>query len=194
MPGDRLHGTSCGIAPQRVRSPLALQITSMLSEVLQKSAPLHSTITVSRSASAGTPRSESSRLSSKISAMASAKLVRASSFDRPCPLAPGISGQYAMYQSPSRSMMAVNSLRIGTLHSSEDSILTQRSPPDYRLTCVQADLGKTGATSILSAMAFGIGIPVILPPGLSRLTQATASVPRATSRAGCSFNFRKIKV
>jgi len=49
---------------------------------------------------------------------ACAKLARASSLVRPYPFAPGISGQYAMTQSPSRSKTAVNSLRISDLGSS----------------------------------------------------------------------------
>ncbi len=44
--------------------------------------------------------------------MASARLWRAFSLVRPWPFAPGISGQYAMYYSPSRSKTAVNSFRM----------------------------------------------------------------------------------
>jgi G:T-mismatch repair DNA endonuclease (very short patch repair protein) len=52
-------------------------------------------------------------------------------------------------------MMAVNSLRTGALHSSEDFILTQRSALVYCLTCFQADHSKnvrgrpTTATKLL---------------------------------------------
>src|SRR6516165_7574944 len=52
---------------------------------------------------------------------------------------------------------------------------------------------SSGATSILSAIALGIGTPLIFPLLLSRFTQATARVPRATSLAGCPFNLRKLK-
>jgi hypothetical protein len=44
--------------------------------------------------------------------MASIRLLRASSLVRPCPLAPGTSGQNAKTQSSSRSKTAVNSLRM----------------------------------------------------------------------------------
>ena len=65
----------------------------------------------SRMASLGTPRRPSSRRSSSSRSIASAKLSRASSLVLPCPLAAGISGQEAMYQSSPHSMTAVNSLR-----------------------------------------------------------------------------------
>jgi hypothetical protein len=44
--------------------------------------------------------------------MAFARLFNAAVLVRPCPLAPGISGQYATYHRPSRSTTAVNSFRI----------------------------------------------------------------------------------
>ena len=50
-----------------------------------------------------------------------------------------------------------------------------------------------GATAILSAIALGIRTPLIFPLLLSRFTQATARVPRATSIAGCPFNLRNLK-
>ena len=50
---------------------------------------------------------------------------------------------------------------------------------------------SAGATSILSAIAWGIGTAVSFPDSLSRFTQATASVPRATSLCGCPLTLRK---
>ena len=43
--------------------------------------------------------------------MAALKLATASALVRPCPFAPGTSGQYAMNQSSSCSMIAVNPFR-----------------------------------------------------------------------------------
>ena len=71
------------------------------------------TVTVSQTASAGTPRSPSARRSSRISWMAAARLSRLSAALCPCPFAPGISGDQATNHSPSRSMTAVNWLRMG---------------------------------------------------------------------------------
>jgi hypothetical protein len=81
-------------------------------QVSQQGLTPRSTTTTSRIASSGSPRKASWRRSSRIKAMASAKFCRHSSRVWPWPLAPAISGQYAIYQSPSRSMIAVNSLRI----------------------------------------------------------------------------------
>ena len=111
------YGAGRRIHPKGMRATLALEHASVLPQVAKQRAALHSTVTVSRSASGGRPRRPSSRRSSRISAIASAKLARASSFVRPWPFAPGISGQYAMTQSPSRSKTAVNSLRISDLVS-----------------------------------------------------------------------------
>jgi hypothetical protein len=58
----------------------ALEIATVPAEILEQRAPFHSIVTVSRSASAGTPRRASCRLSSRINAIALAKLARASSF------------------------------------------------------------------------------------------------------------------
>jgi hypothetical protein len=57
----------------------SLQITTVPSQVLKERASLHLMVTVSRIASGGRPRRPSSRRSSRMSLMASAKLSRASS-------------------------------------------------------------------------------------------------------------------
>ena len=93
----------------------------MPSKMAQQDASLHATVTVSCSASAGSPRSASSRRSRRISSMALAKFSRASSFVRPCPFAPGTSGQYAICQLSSRSKMAVNVLLIIQISFDESS-------------------------------------------------------------------------
>jgi len=93
VPRHRLHRTGLWIAPQGVGTSLTLEVTSVPPQMLEQTAPLHPTITVSQMASGGTPRKPSSRRSARISAMASARLSRASSGVWPCPLAPGISRQ-----------------------------------------------------------------------------------------------------
>src|SRR5438093_3975416 len=80
--------------------------------MLKQCAPLHLIVTFSRIAFGGIPRRPSSRLSSRISLIASARLSNASSLLLPWPLAPGISGLYAMNHGPSCSMIAVNSFAI----------------------------------------------------------------------------------
>lgn len=86
----------------------------MQTQVSQQVAKLHSIVTMSRSASGGRPRRASSRRSSRMSEMASATLLRASSFVLPCPLAPGTSGQFATNHSPSRSIITVYWLAIAS--------------------------------------------------------------------------------
>src|SRR2546426_12689907 len=68
--------------------------------MLKQCAPLHLIVTFSRIAFGGIPRRPSSRLSSRISLIASARLSNASSLLLPWPLAPGISGLYAMNHGP----------------------------------------------------------------------------------------------
>src|ERR1041384_501866 len=82
----------------------------------QQRTAFHCTMTISRIASGGAARNASSRRSSRMSAMASIRFCRHSSMVCPCPFAPGTSGQVAMYQSPSCSINAVNSLCIDCLH------------------------------------------------------------------------------
>lgn len=134
----RLHSSASRIRPKRVRPPLTLQVATESAEVAEQRRALHLTRTVSRSASGGRPRNASSRRSSRINEIASAKLWRASSFVLPCPFAPGTSGQYAMNQSSSRSMIAVNSFPIGYLRtrnacqrSSKTSMVADRIRPVF---------------------------------------------------------------
>ena len=111
------------IRPKRMGCTFPLETTAMLAQVSQKTDALHGTTIVPRSASAGTPRRPSSRRSSRTNAIACARFSLASSFVRPWPLAPGISGQYAMNHSSSRSKIAVNSFCIaGYRHSTSDSL------------------------------------------------------------------------
>ena len=107
-----LNCTSLRIGPERMRATLSLEAAPMPAQMYQEAAALHSTTTVSRRASGGIARRPSVRRSSSISAIASERLSFAPSFVCPCPFAPGTSGQYAMYHSPSRSITAVNSLCI----------------------------------------------------------------------------------
>ncbi len=93
VPRHRLNRAGLWIAPQGMGTPLTLEVTPVPPQMLEQTAPLHPTMTVSRMASGGTPRKPSSRRSARISAMASTRLSRASSGVRPCPLAPGISRQ-----------------------------------------------------------------------------------------------------
>jgi hypothetical protein len=92
-----------------VRAAFALEQASVLHQPPKQRASVHSTFTVSRIASGRTPRTLASRRSSNIRAMASARRARHASTVRPWPLAPGISGQEPMYQSPSRSLTALMS-------------------------------------------------------------------------------------
>src|SRR5437667_6141068 len=99
------------VQPQRMFAAFPLQVAAVFTQMPQQRVAFHWTTTVSRIASCGTPRKPSSRLSSRIRAIASDKLARHSSTVRPCPFAPGISGQKPINQSPSSSMTDVNSLR-----------------------------------------------------------------------------------
>ena len=66
-----------GLIQRELRAPFALEMATVDAKVSQQGAPFHRIVTVSRIASWGTPRNPSSRRSSRISAMASAKLSRA---------------------------------------------------------------------------------------------------------------------
>src|SRR5215210_2768798 len=78
----------------------------------------------------GTPRKASSRRSSRMREIASFRLSRHSSRVRPCPLPPGISGQYEINHSPSLSIVAVNSLCMFNLHFQRTCpLLTHNSTP-----------------------------------------------------------------
>src|SRR5256884_3104914 len=116
VPGNCFNVTGLGIAPKRVRPPLALQIAAVIAQMPQQGTAFHSTVTVSRVTPLGRPRSASARRSRRIRAIAAARLFRAAAFVRPCPLAPGTSGQYATNHLPSRSIIAVNSFRMAPLY------------------------------------------------------------------------------
>ena len=92
----------------------------------KQGALFHPRVTVSRIASGGVPRRASSRRSCKMRAIASARLLLASSCVLPCPFATGISGQYAINHSSSCSMIAVNSLGIAHLHNDLDGLINNR--------------------------------------------------------------------
>jgi hypothetical protein len=104
---------------------LTLKITAMSPKVPKKRSTLHSMTTTSFIASGGIPLNESSLRSSIIKLIASVRLFRHSSIVLPCPLAPGISGQYAMYQSSSFSIIAVNSLCMLNNYTTKISDLTK---------------------------------------------------------------------
>ena len=116
VPGNCFNVTGLGIAPKRVRAPLALQIAAVMTQMPQQSTAFHSTVTVSRVTPLGRPRSASARRSRRIRAIAAARLFRAAAFVRPCPFAPGTSAQYATNHLPSRSIIAVNSFRMAPLY------------------------------------------------------------------------------
>jgi len=116
VPGNCFNVTGLGIAPKRVRAPLALQIAAVMTQMPQQRTAFHSTVTVSRVTPFGRPRSASARRSRRIRAIAAARLFRAAAFVRPCPFAPGTSAQYATNHLPSRSIIAVNSFRMAPLY------------------------------------------------------------------------------
>ena len=58
---DRLHLTSLRIRPEGVRTTFAFEMTAMVPKVAEHRRALHSSVTVSRSTSSGTPRRASSR-------------------------------------------------------------------------------------------------------------------------------------
>ena len=99
-----------------MRATLALQIAAVITQMPQEGTALHSTVTVSRVAPRGSPRNASVRRSCRIKAIAPARFFRAAALVRPCPFAPGTSGQYATNHLPSRSMIAVNSFRMEALY------------------------------------------------------------------------------
>jgi len=112
MPRNCFNVTSLWIFPKSVLFAFAAQHATVTAKVAQKPFAFHPTITGSCLALGGKARRDSSRLCSRISAIASRKFARHSSCVFPCPFAPGTSAQYATNQGPSCSMIAVNSLRI----------------------------------------------------------------------------------
>src|ERR1039457_7003470 len=105
------------VLPKRVFFALSPQHATMRAMVSEKSFALHPTTTSSCLASGGRARRDSSRLYSRIRAIASRRFARHSSRVLPCPLAPGTSAQYPTYHEPSCSTIAVNSLRISLFYS-----------------------------------------------------------------------------
>src|SRR5262245_50849556 len=85
VPWYRLDGPRRGVGPKGMRSAFSLQVATVLPEMAKEITTLHPTTTFSRFADAGTPRSPSFRLSSRISAIALDKLFRAAALVRPCP-------------------------------------------------------------------------------------------------------------
>ncbi len=83
VPRHRLNRTGLWIEPQGMGTSFTLEVTPLPPQMLEQTAPLHPTMTVSRMASGGTPRKPSSRRSARIRAMASTRLSRASSGVRP---------------------------------------------------------------------------------------------------------------
>lgn len=104
------------IFPKRVLFAFSPQNAAVPPKMPEKPIELHPTTRSSCLASGGSARSDSSRLCSRIKAIASRRFARHSSRVFPCPLAPGTSAQYAMYHGPSCSTIAVNSLRILTVY------------------------------------------------------------------------------
>src|SRR5947207_14523910 len=110
--GHGFYATVLRIGPKGMLTALALEDATELAQMSQQRRALHPTVTVDWMASAGAPRKPSSRRSSRMRAIASARLALDSSIVRPWPFAPGISRQYALNHSPSRSTTAVNSFFI----------------------------------------------------------------------------------
>jgi exodeoxyribonuclease III len=112
VPRNCFSVTGLWIFPESMLFALAAYYATIATKVPEKPFTLHPTITGCCLASGGSARRVSSRLCSRISAIASRKFARHSSCVFPCPFAPGTSAQYATNQGPSRSTIAVNSLRM----------------------------------------------------------------------------------
>jgi hypothetical protein len=113
----RLSVTSLWILPKSVLLALSAQDATITAKVPEKPFAPHPTTTGSCLASGGKARRDSSRLCSRMSAIASRKFARHSSCVLPCPFAPGNSAQYDTNQGPSCSTIAVNSLRMTTFYA-----------------------------------------------------------------------------
>src|SRR5688572_10443969 len=85
------------ILPECVFFALSAHYAAVAATVPEQPLTFHQTTTTSWRASGGSERKDSSRLCSSTSAIASRRLAMHSSRDLPCPLAPGISAQYATY-------------------------------------------------------------------------------------------------
>ena len=80
MPRTCLDGTSGWIGPQRVRASFALEVATVLPEVAKEVPTLHPTTTFPQRAVAGTPRRPSLRRSSRMRAIALARLFSTAGF------------------------------------------------------------------------------------------------------------------
>jgi peptide/nickel transport system substrate-binding protein len=87
---DRWEGSKALSRIAVVKEVAGIQVPA---HAAKQVAPSYPTTSFSRLAVAGMPRRTSLRLSSRISAIASARLFRAAAFVRPWSFAPGISGQ-----------------------------------------------------------------------------------------------------
>ena len=95
--------------------------------------------------------------------MAAARLSRASSFVRPWPFAPGISGEEAMYQSPSRSKIAVNSFRI--------------TISGFYNIVVMVSLSNPRAFAMKCALASAVIASIVCQPHSARADEVTLIAP-----------------
>jgi len=100
------------IAPERVGAAFAFEKAPVFAQMTKQRLALHCTVKVSWIASGGMPRRPSSRRSSRMSRIASPRLARHSSTVRPYVGARDFR-RPATNHSPSRSITAVNSFRIG---------------------------------------------------------------------------------
>jgi hypothetical protein len=114
--GDGISVARLRILPKCALAALPPQYATMPAGMPEQPLALHPTTTNSCLASGGRARKDSSRLCSRIKAIASRRFARHSSRVLPCPLAPGTSAQYPTYQGPSCSTIAVNSLRISLFY------------------------------------------------------------------------------
>jgi hypothetical protein len=93
MAGNGFSVAGLRILPKRVFRALPPQYAAVPAKMPEQSLALHPTTTSSCLASAGRARRDSSRLCSRIRAMAWRRFARHSSRVLPCPLAPGTSAQ-----------------------------------------------------------------------------------------------------
>ena len=112
MPRNGFRVPGLRVLPNRVFLALSAQHATLPTKMPEEPFQLHPTTTSSCLASGGKARKASSRLYSRTRVIASRRFAMHSSRDFPSPLAPGTSAQYAMYQGPSSSTIAVNSLCI----------------------------------------------------------------------------------
>ena len=162
--------------PKGMGATFALQVAPILTKVSQEFVPFHPTATNSRIAVVGKPRSASSRRSFKIKSMASDRLLRHSALVLPCPLAPGISGQYATNHFPSRSTTAVNSLCIfSPRFRSQCTMRHTVSQPHFGAERQKSATEVDGATHAQArgVTATGVGCIALLGPFILSFHQST---------------------